>query len=225
LEHLKSAVLDFFAGIRTLTFIPYARPGGISWEAYTQEVQSWFKKLSAGPSVAGIQDWDDPVTAVEEAEAVFIGGGNTFVLLKTLYEYGLIGVLREEVEAGMPYMGSSAGTNVAGLSIRTSNDMPIVFPPSFDSIGLVPFNLNPHYPAGEGKAAGHMGESRDDRIKEFIAFNDYPVLALREDQGLLVEEDQWEILGSSQARIFRPGGEIMDVRPGPLPGFMHRKNQ
>jgi len=191
-------------GGREVLFIPYARPGGISHDEYTELTRAALSPV--GSEVSGIHRHDDPVAAVEQAEAVFAGGGNTFVLLRDLYAHGLIEPLRARAAAGMPYMGASAGSNIAGLTIGTTNDMPIVYPPSFDALALVPFNINPHYldPDPESK---HQGETREARIFEFHAHNPQPVVALREGALLRIAGDGMELIGEPGARLFRAGAE------------------
>ena len=150
---------------------------------------------------------------VERAEALFIGGGNSFRLLKAMYERDLLVVIRARVTGGMPYIGSSAGTNVATPSIRTTNDMPIVYPPSFDALGLVPFQINPHYLDAD-PASTHKGETREERIREFHEENDTPVVGLREGSMLAIRGDEVRLVGSKPARIFRRGLEPVEVETG-----------
>ena len=186
----------------------------MSLDAYTETATVRFHKM--GIAVTGIHQHDNPVTAMESTGGVFIGGGNSFLLLRDLYAAGLIAVLRKKIFAGMPYMGTSAGSNLAGLSIGTSNDMPIAFPPSFDAIGAVPFNLNPHYPVAKPDPT-HQGETRDDRINEFHFVNDQPVVALHEDGMLRIEGDTRSLIGERPAYVFRPNQQRQTVNPGPLP--------
>ncbi len=143
LEYLQDEIKDLFSGVDEIVFIPYARPSGLSHDEYTTKAAGFFATL--GIAVKGLHTFASPADAIQQAKGVFTGGGNTFLLTKVLHEQNLFPVLRARVEDGMPYMGASAGSNIAGLSIRTTNDMPIVYPPSFDAMGLVNFNINPHY--------------------------------------------------------------------------------
>ena len=173
---------------RRLLFIPYALE---DHDAYVQAMID--KGIHAGYALDGIHRHADPQKAVREVPALFVGGGNTFRLLASLYRYGLIDVLRERVEAGVPYLGISAGTNVACPTIQTTNDMPIMQPPSLRALDLVPFQINPHYYSGanfvrQGETyEQHFGETRDDRIREFHEMNDTPVIGLAEGGVLRVE--------------------------------------
>jgi dipeptidase E len=166
-----------------------------------------------GSELTSVHVAANPVTAVNEADAIFIGGGNTFRLLKTLYDVELIEAIRNRVSGGMPYIGSSAGSNVAAPTIKTTNDMPIVQPPSFNALGVVSFQINPHYldPDPDSK---HMGETREERIVQFLEENDTPVVGLREGAMLRIENGETILRGSSGARIFRKGMEAVEIRPG-----------
>jgi len=211
LEYAESDIRNFLSGRPTVLFVPYARPGGMTHDAYTDLVRGRFRDL--GHDVAGLHEFDDPEAAVRAAEAVFVGGGNTFVLLKKLYELGVLDALRERAQAGMPYMGSSAGSNLAGRTIGTTNDMPIVEPPSFRALALVPFNINPHY-LDPDPASKHMGETRETRIAEFHHFNEQPVLGLREGAMLRVRDGNARVEGKRGGRLFRPGREAMEIESG-----------
>jgi dipeptidase E len=148
-----------------------------------------------------------------DAEAIFTGGGNTFRLLKTLYDHDLLDVIRERVRGGTPYLGSSAGSNIAGPTIRTTNDMPIVEPPSFAALGFVSFQLNPHYLDAEA-GSKHQGETREQRLMEFLEENETAVVAIREGSALRVDGSSITLTGDRPARIFRRGAEPEEVPPG-----------
>ncbi|PKV63024.1 dipeptidase PepE [Pontibacter ramchanderi] len=210
LEHCRNEIKELLGDRKHILFIPYARPGGISHTEYTAKAQEGFTPL--GVQVQGIHEAENPVEAVRQAEAVFIGGGNTFLLLRQLYANKLIEPLQQRVQQGMPYIGTSAGTNVAGKTIGTTNDMPIVFPKSFDALQLVPFNINPHYldPLPDST---HMGETRETRIAEFHVHNRQPVVGLREGSMLRINGEKISLLGPLPARIFLQGQKPMEFKP------------
>lgn len=214
LDHCETEVRQLFAGASEVLFVPYARPSGLTHEEYTAIARKRFEKMELG--MTGIHECDAPQTAVERARGVYIGGGNTFVLLRELYEQGLVDALRGRIAAGMPYMGTSAGSNVAGLSIGTTNDMPIVQPPSFAGLGAVPFNINPHFPTAKPDPT-HRGETREDRIGEFHVFNSQPVVALHEDGMLRIEGPQVRLIGDRNALVFRKGRDVAEIRAGLIP--------
>lgn len=217
LEHCREEVKELLQNKSSILFIPYARPGGISHKEYTAKVQEAFTEL--GISVTGIHEAKDPVKAVNDAEAVFIGGGNTFLLLRQLYANNVVKPLQERVTKGMPYLGTSAGTNVAGRTIGTTNDMPIVFPKTFDALQLVPFNINPHY-LDPVEGFTHMGETRETRIAEFHQHNRQPVVGLREGSMLRVKGDKVALQGPLTARIFLQGEKPMEFKSGDDIGFL-----
>lgn len=197
LSHAKSWLTEHFADKQVL-FIPYA---GVtqSHSDYTQRVRDALADTSV--RIHGIEAASDPREALESAEAIAVGGGNTFVLLDTLYKLGLLDTLRRKIAAGTPYAGWSAGSNIAGLSIRTTNDMPIVQPRSFDAIAAVPFQLNPHYT--DFVPAGFHGETRDQRIAEFNAYDAHtPVLAIQEGSALQIDGNYMHLLGQKPAFVF-----------------------
>lgn len=197
LEHAKSWLSDHFSGRRVL-FIPYAGVT-VKHQEYTEKVRQAL--ADTGLTINGIEDASDPRTAIAEAEAIAVGGGNTFVLLNTLYQLGLLDSFRRKITAGTPYAGWSAGSNIAGLSIRTTNDMPIVHPPSFTALGLVPFQLNPHYT--DFVPAGFHGETRDQRLAEFNAYDRHtPVVAIQEGSALKVTNGQMQLLGPKSGYVF-----------------------
>lgn len=211
LDHAADAVQTLLSGKNSVLFVPFARPSGISHEGYTAKARTRFEAM--GKTLKGLHEYEDPVAAVKEAEAMFIGGGNTFVLLRELYQTGVIGAIRERVQGGMPYMGTSAGSNVACRSMCTTNDMPVVYPPSFEALGLVPFNINPHY-LDPITGSTHMGETRETRIREFHHFNNQPVVGLREGSWLHVEGDTMTLEGERQARLFRKNQDPEEVNVG-----------
>jgi dipeptidase E len=204
LSYLDEEVPDFFASGKNILFVPYARPGGINWDEYTETATRKF--MEWGYSMNGIHTFAGHEEALNWADGVFVGGGNTFLLLKTIYETGLFPLLDQAVRNGLPYMGTSAGCNLTGLTVGTTNDMPIVYPPSFKAFGWVPFNINPHY-LDPDPTSKHMGETRETRIKEFHHFNEQPVVGLREGSWIRVENGQMELKGPHAARIFKAGEE------------------
>lgn len=212
LAYVKEELVDF---IKTdeLVFVPYARPSGISYDDYTENVQSAL--TDKGIAVRGLHTFSDQKNAIKQAKAIFIGGGNTFLLLKTLYELDLISDLKAAVAAGLPYVGTSAGSNLTGLTIGTTNDMPIVYPPSFDALQFLPFNLNPHYLDPDLNST-HKGETRETRIHEFHQFNSQAVLGLREGSWLHVENGNIQLKGTLSARLFQQGKEPIEISPGQL---------
>ena len=199
LAYLLEELRDFFKTTDTITFVPYARPGGISHEAYTEKVAQVFAKIDK--KVVGLHRFKDPVLGIQTAEAIFTGGGNTFLLVQQLYQQDIFPVLKEKLLTGTPYLGTSAGSNIAGISMQNTNDMPIVYPPSFETLGLVPFNINAHF-IEHDPSSKHNGESRVTRIKEFHCFNTTPVVGLREGSFIRVQGDSIALKGEFTARIF-----------------------
>lgn len=210
LEYIMDEAVSFLQTDEIL-FIPYARPSGMSYKKYTAAPQVAFAQKNV--SVKGIHEFENPKEAIRNAKAIFTGGGNTFLLLKTLYELDLMETLKTTIENGTPYMGSSAGSNITGLTIGTTNDMPIVYPPSFEALGFLPFNLNPHYLDPEPNST-HKGETRETRIKEFHKFNSQAVLGLREGSWLEIQNGKIELKGELTARLFRPEQEAIELSPG-----------
>ena len=211
LEYLLPALKKHLEGCSSLLFIPYARPGGIMHDEYTKKVADTFSSI--GITVKGAHEFDDPAQAVANAEALFTGGGNTFLLVTQLYKTGLMTAIEKAVKNGTPYLGSSAGSNICGLTMQTTNDMPIIYPPSLKTLGLIPFNLNPHYLDPQAGST-HMGETRETRIKEFHQFNPQPVLGLREGSWLEVSGNTVILRGNLQARLFRQGKEPEELDAG-----------
>ena len=200
LEYLLPTLEIHFRDCAEILFIPYARPGGISYDAYTDTVRSAFAKINK--TVKGLHEFENAIEAIQNAQGIFTGGGNTFLLVTQLYQNKVMDVLAKVVENGTPYLGSSAGSNITGLTMQTTNDMPIIYPPSFKTLELIPFNLNPHYLDADLQSK-HMGETRETRIKEFHAFNDTPVLGLREGSWLEVNGSTILLKGDLTARLLR----------------------
>ena len=213
LEYLKEPLTDLYKDVQSILFIPYARPGGISHKAYTEKVQKYFSTL--GKEVRGIHEFKDPIRAINYSGGIFTGGGNTFVLVDQLYRQKVMAPLREMIFAGMPYLGTSAGSNICGLSMQTTNDMPIVYPPSFKTLGILPFNINPHYLDPDPDST-HMGETRQTRIQEFHTQQTDPVVGLREGSWLRVTADHTTLQGTLNARIFEKDKEPYEVEPGTI---------
>lgn len=211
LEYILDELSYFFKDAKTILFIPYARPSGISHDAYTKKAATAFAKIDK--KVAGIHTFKNPTEAIKNAEAIFTGGGNTFVLVNQLYKNNLITSLKETVTNGTPYLGTSAGSNICGLTIKTSNDMPIVYPPSFNTLGFVPFNINPHYLDPDTNSK-HMGETRETRIKEFHSYNTPPVIGLREGSWLQVKGNSILLKGKLKARIFEYNKTPYEIESG-----------
>jgi len=169
--------------------------------------------LEMGYELKSAHTATDPEKAVASADAIFIGGGNTFRLLKALQDLGFIDPIRRRVREGAPYIGSSAGSNVAGPTIKTTKDMPIVQPRSFDSLGLVPFQISPHFQDPD-PTSKHMGETQEERILQFLEENETPVVGMREGAWLWIEKGEVTLKGNTGARIFRRGQAPAEVAPG-----------
>jgi len=208
LEYLLPVLKEHFKDTKTLLFIPYARPNGISHQEYTEKVKSFFSQIQI--EVNGLHEFENPEKAIEDAQAIFTGGGNTFLLVYSLYQNQLMNTLRKTLTNGTPYLGTSAGSNIIGLTMQTTNDMPIIYPPSFDTLGLIPFNINPHYIDPEMNST-HMGETRQTRIKEFHIFNNIPVLGLREGSWLDVKGDKITLKGKLSARWFTQNKQAVEI--------------
>lgn len=211
LEYLRQELITLYAGIDEIVFIPFARPGGISHDDYTAKARSFFETIDI--KVRGLHEFEDKKEALNQAKGYFTGGGNTFLLVKTLHEEGLMSVLKENIENGKAYLGCSAGSNIGGQNMKTTNDMPIVYPPSFDCMGLVPFNLNPHY-LDPNPDLKHNGETRETRIMEFLTQNDLKVVGLREGNWIRRTGDTITVEGSELTRIFEKGKEPYEIEAG-----------
>ncbi len=211
LEYLTPEIEKLFTAIDEIVFIPFARPGGISHDDYTEKVRSFFASLSI--KVKGLHEFENKAEALNSAKGIFTGGGNTFLLVKTLHEENLMKVVKENVENGTPYLGCSAGSNIGGLNMKTTNDMPIVYPPSFECMGLVPFNINPHY-LDPNPDLKHNGETRETRIMEFLTQNDTKVVGLREGNWIRKIGNQITVEGKELTRIFEKGTAPYEIAPG-----------
>lgn len=210
LDYLLPELQSFFSNVKELLFIPYARPSGISHDDYTKKVSEAFAKINI--AVKGIHEYENPIEALEKAQGIFTGGGNTFLLVSQLYKNNVIDTLEKVVKNGTPYLGTSAGSNICGLTMSTTNDMPIVYPPSFRTLGFVSFNINPHY-LDPIEGSTHMGETRETRINEFHHFNPQPVVGLREGSWLEVKGDSVKLKGTLTARIFKRNETPIEVEP------------
>ena len=208
LDHAEAEIRDFLGSIGRVLFIPFALADHNGYAARARQ-----KFVAMGYDLDSIHEAADKKDAVNRAESIFIGGGNTFRLLKALYDFDLLRLIKQKAEAGMPYIGSSAGSNVAGPTIRTTNDMPIVEPPSFDALRLVSFQINPHY-LDPSPDSTHMGETREERILQFLEENETPVVGLREGAMVRLEKGSAVLKGSSGARIFRKGQSPVEILPG-----------
>ena len=202
LGYLTEEMAELFKDAEEVIFIPYARPGGISHDEYTAKAAQAFTKI--GKKLIGLHTFKDPVEALKNAKGAFTGGGNTFVLVSSLYRLGMMQPLREAIFNGLAYMGTSAGSNICGVSMGTTNDMPIVYPLSFKTLGVIPFNLNPHY-LDPDPSSKHMGETRETRIAEFHTQNTIPVVGLREGSWLRAKGDEIKLKGELTARVFEQG--------------------
>lgn len=211
LEYLLPVLNEFFSNSKRLVFIPFARPSGISYDDYTKIVLKSFQKIDI--DVIGLHEFDDYKKAIEESTGIFTGGGNTFELVNQLYKNDLLDILKSTINNGVPYLGTSAGSNICGQTMMNTNDMPIVYPPSFETLGCIPFNINAHY-LDPIENSTHMGESRETRIKEYHIFNDTSVLGLREGSWLEVYNDKIILKGSLSARVFKKNENPYEIKSG-----------
>ena len=210
LEYLHDEIKNLFSGCKKILFVPYARPSGISHLEYTEKAKNVFKILNLE-----IIDYtnEDLKESLEKCDGIFIGGGNTFLLLDKLYQYSLINILKNKIDSGIPYLGTSAGTNICGITIGTTNDMPIVHVKSLEALGIIDFNINPHY-LDPIDGFEHMGESRETRINEFHKLNDQVVIGLREGSYLQVKGDDIYLKGLKHAVIFKKENEKFEIENG-----------
>jgi dipeptidase E len=208
LDHCAEEIRDFLGEVRSVLFVPFALYDRSAYAAKARE-----RLAAMGFALESVHDVANMQRAVGDAEAIFIGGGNTFRLLKSLYDSDLLDAIRRRVAQGAPFIGSSAGSIVAGPSLKTTKDMPVVEPPSFAALHLVPFQISPHYldPDPHSK---HMGETQEERILQFLEENDAPVAGLREGAMLRIENGSVRLKGSSGARIFRRGHAPVETLPG-----------
>lgn len=210
LEYLHNEIKNIFLGCKNILFIPYARPSGISHLEYTIKVKTVFNML--GLNIIDYTN-ENIRSNLEKCDGIFTGGGNTFLLLSKLYEFNLIDILKNKINLGTPYLGTSAGSNICGLSIGTTNDMPIIEVESFKALGVLNFNINPHY-IDKVDGIEHMGESRETRINEFHKFNDQVVIGLREGSYLQVQGDDIYLKGLKHAIIFKKENEKFEIENG-----------
>jgi len=212
-EYLKSFIGD---APKKILFIPYAGVN-VYWDGYTKKIADYFENFRH--EIIGIYNQKDPAKAIQEADIIMVGGGNTFHLVYHLQRNGLIPLIRQAVLDGKPYIGWSAGANVACPTLSTTNDMPIIQPQSFETFNLVPFQINPHYL--DTNPDGHGGETREDRIAEFLEINrDKLVLGLREGTGLWIDGDNTKLIGDKTARLFQYGKEPEELVSKNLMNFL-----
>ena len=210
LDYILPELKVHFKNCTKILFIPFARPSGISEQEYTEKVSVAFSKINI--KVEGLHEFEDKQSAIQSSKGIFVGGGNTFLLVAQLYKFDVMTILAEAVKQGIPYLGTSAGSNITGLTMQTTNDMPIIYPPSFQTLGLIPFNLNPHYLDADVQS-NHMGETRETRIKEFHQFNSIPVLGLREGSWLEVKGKKITLKGNLKARLFTQNKNPEELNP------------
>jgi dipeptidase E len=208
LDHVEEAIRDLLGPARQVLFFPYALHDR---DGYAEKARERFAAM--GYELTSAHRAPDPRKAVADADAIFIGGGNTFRLLKALQDLELLEPIRRRIRNGAPYIGSSAGSNVAGPTIKTTKDMPIVQPRSFDALGLVPFQISPHFQDPD-PASTHMGETQEERIVQFLEENETPVLGMREGAWVRIENRLVTLRGSNGARIFRRGEKPVEAATG-----------
>ena len=208
LDHAEKEIPDFVGGRTTVAFVPYAMHDR---GAYAGKARERLRKM--GLSLTSVHDLSNMPRAVEEADLIFVGGGNTFRLLNGLQEFGLLEPIRRRVADGVPYIGASAGSIVACRTLKTTKDMPVVQPTSFEALGLVQFQISPHY-LDPDPASTHMGETQEERIMQFLEENEEAVVGLREGSMLRVEGNDVTLKGPNSARIFRRGEKPVEVTPG-----------
>jgi dipeptidase E len=208
LDHAESEIRDFLRGAKSIVFVPFAV---YDRRSYAEQARKRFQAM--GCTLVSVHEISNPQRAIEQADAIFVGGGNTFRLLAGLYECGLLGPISRRVALGVPYVGSSAGSIVACPSLKTTKDMPVVQPPSFNALGLVNFQISPHY-LDPDPSSKHMGETQEERILQFLEENESTVVGLREGAMLRVENGSVTLKGCSGARIFRRDKAPVEAVPG-----------
>ena len=211
IDEIKSLLQE---KVQEILFIPYAKKDR---DSYAQKFASRLEK--EGFIVKSIHSSKNPIKSVMEAKAIFVGGGNTFLLLDELYKNNIIDVIREKIDDGMFYLGSSAGSNIAGKTIKTTNDMPIIYPPSFDALNVVPFQINPHYVDPLPREL-QAGETREERIREFHEWSDAPVVALRQEAMLLIQNEKILLKGGQGVKIFQKEKPPQEFFPGEKLDFL-----
>ncbi|GEQ87096.1 dipeptidase E [Patiriisocius marinistellae] len=207
LEYLEEVLVKHFKNTNEILFIPFARPSGISHDTYTEKAATFFHKINK--KLVGIHTFENPIEAIKNAKGIFTGGGNTFLLVKKMHDLKLMAPLREMLLEGTPYLGTSAGSNLCGVTMQNTNDMPIVYPPSFKTLGVIPFNINAHFL--DPSPTKHMGETRETRIKEYHTQNTVPVVGLREGSWLEVKGENITLKGHLSARVFEQAKEAYEV--------------
>lgn len=211
LDYPKNEIKNFLGEkSKTAVFIPYAAVT-FSYDVYCEKVEERFAEI--GHHVVGIHTFDNPIKAIRDAEVIVVGGGNTWQLVRMLHEQKLMNPIREKAFNGTPYIGWSAGSNVACPTLRTTNDMPIIDPLGFECTHLIPFQINPHYL--DANPEGHGGETREQRIEEFLEINPAIYVAgLREGTMFKVEGENIELIGSRNCRVFKKGETPVEYSPG-----------
>jgi dipeptidase E len=207
LDHVENEIRDLLKGLRSVAFIPFALDDR---DAYATKAEERFKRMGFALESAHASM---PFRIIEKSEAIFVGGGNTFRLLKALQDLDLLGIIRARVAGGCPFIGSSAGSIVACPSLRTTKDMPVVQPRSFDALHLVNFQISPHYLDPDPNST-HMGETQEERIIQYLEENELPVVGLREASTLRVHSGAVLVRGDDSARIFRRGQSPVEALPG-----------
>lgn len=220
LAYLLPELQSFFQGTDCIVFVPYARPNGMSEEDYTQKAREAFKTIDL--NVIGLNEVADPEATIKKAQGIFVGGGNTFLLVRKLHELNLMEPLNQVLDMGIPYLGTSAGANIGGLGMHTTNDMPIVLPPSLKTLGRVGFNINAHYIEPD-KNSTHMGETRETRIREFQCQNEISVVGLPEGSWLSVMGPEVWAKGAHPVVIFEPNKSVYRMGPDVLLPFNARE--